>query len=817
MLRTDLKIFKSQRMTQIANAGGQRTAIEVANGQLNEVFGNISAIDHAQSAVDIVKVYPGVSTADTQLLQDGHVLINEPPVDPLVDVLMIEAPSINDASVRTGIIEAIESGVTAGQLLRSGLTGMLAGQNTIASSDLLDVLAANELRNVFLSLGQVIAIAVEYTGTESTTYPRFIHYAKVVGGVRSGTFGISSTTSQDDVVFEPPLPFDTPGPTASVNSQTNLTKLRLTNSTEAVKYHGVTRLTAAANQSSLLTVAKTQGNLLPKLTSVVERNNNRPFVTDTGLVRKTAEFNVAGRVYNLEISDIADLTGTIASNTISVSYVNPNGTVISQTLSFSEYQNGVLSFTLQTEPMPNRTLYVYYYSTDRYLRYQNSNAWPANSALIISTMVGTVVNTTTSILRSFYTVDGAAENQLFVNGSSGRELVAEVDFITGVITYFNGYSSAVYVAVLSNTQATADSVSTADFILAFNSIQADSLYITAELTAGGLVSASADAMGVISGVGVSGSIINGAVTLAFNDPVIAGSITYSVNEITQLTPPASLYSINQLRINNGGSVPIFNPFGVVSITNNVYTTTTDLPATLNQRPDAFIDIADSTGASLWHPLDNHYSYNKQTGVVTINNTTGFVGPFEITDTIGELALVAAVGSNSLTLTAPLQNSYPIGSVVSSVQVLGNMQASANVLFDMTTWDNVWSDNITGSPATGNFNELNYPIEVENRSAINERWVIVFTSGTAFNCIGEGLGQIASGDTLNDFAPINPNTLQPYFVILSQAWGGGWSAGECIRFNTVAAARPLVLLRSVSAGFSQVEQDSIRLHFRGNAD
>ncbi|MDP5206629.1 hypothetical protein ORI99_06175, partial [Alishewanella sp. SMS9] len=381
-----------------------------------------------------------------------------------------------------------------------------------------------------------------------------------------------------------------------------------------------------------------------------------------------------------------------------------------------------------------------------------------------------------------------------------------------------GYSNATYSAVLSNTQATAESVSTAEFALEYDSIQADSLYITAELTAGGLISASADAQGVISGVGVSGTIINGVVNLAFNNPVTAGSITYSVNEITQLTPPASLYGINQLRISNGGSVPMFNVFGVVSIANNDYQTA-DLPngTVLQKRPNAFIDIVDSTGASLWHPLDAHYSYDKTSGELTIIDSTAFSAPFEITDTITELALVSQVNSNSLVLTAPLQNSYPTGSIVSSVQVLGNMQAAASVLYDMTTWNNVWSDIINGSPANGNYNELNYPIEVENQSAINERWVIVFTSATAFRCIGEGVGQIATGDTLNDFAPINPNTQQPYFIIRNQGWGGGWNAGECVRFNTEAAAKPLVLLRSVGAGHSQIEQDSIRLHFRGNAD
>ncbi|MDP5206630.1 hypothetical protein ORI99_06180, partial [Alishewanella sp. SMS9] len=376
--------------------------------------------------VDIVKVYPAVSTANTQLLQDGHILINEPPTDPLVDVIMVEAPAINDAIVRTGIIESIESGVTAGQLLRSGLTGMLAGQNTISSADLLDIVSAGEPRNVLLTLGQVITISVEYTGTESADYPRFTHYAKVVGG--TATRASWGSTSQGDIVIDPPLPFDTPGPNVTINNQSKLTKLRKTNVTAGVKYHGVTRLTANANQTSLLTVAKTQGQLLPKLTAVVEQTNNRPFMTAAGLELKVAEFSAVGRVYNLEITDLIVLFS--ASRIASINYTNTSGSQSSFSVEASQYQAGVMSFTLPSEPLANTTLFVYYYSSDRYELYQSSAAWPANRALIVSTMVGTVTFTSNSLLRSFYTVDGMAENQLFVTGNSGRELVAEVDIFT---------------------------------------------------------------------------------------------------------------------------------------------------------------------------------------------------------------------------------------------------------------------------------------------------------------------------------------------------------------------------------------------------
>ena len=96
------------------------------------------------------------------------------------------------------------------------------------------------------------------------------------------------------------------------------------------------------------------------------------------------------------------------------------------------------------------------------------------------------------------------------------------------------------------------------------------------------------------------------------------------------------------------------------------------------------------------------------------------------------------------------------------------------------------------------------------------WVLIFSTPTAFRCVGKRLGQIATGDTLNDFAPINPLTLAPYFInSLRGAFGGGWAAGEAIRFRSYASSKPAMLLRTVQSGHSQITTDRAVLAFRGN--
>jgi hypothetical protein len=806
MLRTDLKIYKSERMTQQADAGGQRTSNEVLNGQLNEVFGNISDIDHAQSAVDIAKVYPAVATNDTQLLQDGHLLINEPPLDPLVDVLLVESARINDGSMRTDIIEAIESSLVPSLALRTGLSEMVAGQDQIAALDLTQAAAfSGEQPTVTLRRGGIYAISVEYTGLEDAAWPRFTHFIKV------------TAIEPDFVRFEPPLPYPAPGRGRLVNSQTRCTVLRDTTAGSGVVYHGVTQLTANASGTTL-NVERTSGRVTPNITEAVERQANKPFAaTDTGLIKKRVDIPAVGVTYSIPVPDFIELNG---NNAFVVVYVSA-GIEYSQSFNATAINAGQFEFAIQRTPDADTNVQVQYFSSDRYSTYTFPAVIPAGFTLLPATIVGGVLRAADN-KRYSLRQDGSDPNRfnVWVNNATTNltQLAVIIDPADGTPTYFNGYSELQYDAVLEDDTATGESATAAEFVLPFGQVLPGTFYMSVELVSGGLLSASGDSNGDIAGTNVSGNINGNLVTLAFTQPVKLSTLQYNINEVVQLVPPQSLYGINQLRLPNGGKVPLFRPFGTICVANNEFQQFAALtPAqTIARRPNSFVDIVDSTGSSLWHPLNSYFEYDKATGEVTIVDASGFTPPFELVDTLSELALVTGVTDTTLKITQPLKNSYAAGSIVSSVFKLGDMQARVTNLFDQTTWDGNFEDTIQGTPAPANYNNIDYPIELVNQSAVNERWAIHFLSDTSFRCVGQNVGQVATGDTLNDFAPINPATNQPYFVIRAAGWGGGWQPSNVVRFNTVSASPPAVLMRSVAAGHSDIEQDSIRLHFRGNA-
>lgn len=805
MLRTDLKIFKSERMTQQADAGGQRTSNEVLNGQLNDVFGNISDIDHAQSAVDIAKVYPVVATNDTQQLQDGHLLINEPPLDPLVDVMIIESAKVNDGSTRADIIEAIESSVIPSLLLRSGLSEMVEGQDQLNALDLaVGAAGTGEQPTITLRIGGIYVIGVEYTGGEQPEWPLFQHFIKVTA---------IDTTS---IRFEPPLPHPAPGRNRLVNGQSRCTVLRDVTTGAGVKYHGVTQLTADA-AGTTLQVEYTTGRVTPRITEATERLANIPFAaTETGLIKKQVDIPAVGVTYSIPVADFIELPGY---NAFEVLYISA-GTSYRQTYSNAALNSGQFEFAIQRTPDAGTIVKALYYSSNRYGFYTYPDAIPGGFTLLPATIRGSVLRAADD-KRYGLTQDETDPNRftVWINNATTNliQLAVIINPENGTPTYFNGYSDLQYDAVLEDDTATGESATAAEFVIPFDEVLPATFYLSVELVAGGLLSASCDTAGDITGVNVTGTLAGNVVSLAFAQPVKLSTLQYSVNEVVELVPPTNLYGINPLRLPNGGKVPLYRPFGVVCVSNTIYQDAESLPAAqvINARPNSFIDIVDSTGASLWHPLNTHYEYDKTTGEVTIVDASGYTAPFELVDTLSELALVTGVTESTLKITAALQGAFPAGSVVSSVYQLGDLQARVSNLFDQNVWFQ-WADSLQGEPATASYNSISNPVEVVNESAVNERWALQFTSDSAFRCIGENVGQVGTGDTLNDFAPLNPATGQPYFVIRSAGWGGGWQPGNALRFNTLAASKPAVLLRSVSAGHSAIDQDSIRLFFPGNA-
>ena len=129
---------------------------------------------------------------------------------------------------------------------------------------------------------------------------------------------------------------------------------------------------------------------------------------------------------------------------------------------------------------------------------------------------------------------------------------------------------------------------------------------------------------------------------------------------------------------------------------------------------------------------------------------------------------------------------------------GDLKAAVSLPpFSQQTWQRSWSDTVT-TPATATYSGAP---SLVNAGAITDRWSIVFRTSTAFDLVSERYGQLVAGTTTADFIPVNPATNQPYFTLLAAGWGSGWLPGNCLRFNTAAAAAPFWIARTVLPGSS----------------
>lgn len=350
---------------------------------------------------------------------------------------------------------------------------------------------------------------------------------------------------------------------------------------------------------------------------------------------------------------------------------------------------------------------------------------------------------------------------------------------------------------------------------------------------------SADANGDLSGLNQNGTgdgVINGTINYEtgivkftlrnqYNDEVFfdPSRIVYSVTN-KKFTPiDTSILGIDHVRLPENGRVPAYAVGDVVVIHNtrevSVSPAVNDV-TNLGQLDLAKVTATDSGGATL---QNTQYSVDLDQGLVTWTDLVGVILPIKVTYTIEDLSTLGDVQiDGTLGLNIPLTHDYPLAdTMISNALIHGDMFANVSNPFDQSTFTGVWSDVIIGNPTLGEFNNSQYPIVVTNRDCIEERWLIQFSSSSLINVIGENVGQVLSGvsilNTSGTIAPINPSTGFPYFTIDNKAFGGGWSSGNCIRFNTHAANAPVWIIQSVNQGpAGSTDDDALGfcLEFRG---
>lgn len=123
----NLVLYESERLTDNDDGGGKYNGQIIIDGQSNNLFDDVSELDRTMGDVSMRKIFPAVTTNDTDKLMGATVFISENPKDPNVSALLFSTKNWTDerqaAKNRVENYKA-KGGQIAGTPLDTHLKGM---------------------------------------------------------------------------------------------------------------------------------------------------------------------------------------------------------------------------------------------------------------------------------------------------------------------------------------------------------------------------------------------------------------------------------------------------------------------------------------------------------------------------------------------------------------------------------------------------------------------------------------------------------------------------------------------------------------------
>lgn len=320
----------------------------------------------------------------------------------------------------------------------------------------------------------------------------------------------------------------------------------------------------------------------------------------------------------------------------------------------------------------------------------------------------------------------------------------------------------------------------------------------------------------------------GLMFINFRDGVVSEEVR--VNAVQALSVPldGDIIGVDPVRMPSNGMVPVYKAGNTLVIHHtdalNVDTPTAGAVHSVARTDLAELYIEDSQGVELDPSM---YAADLTAGTVTLadpltlqnTESQALAPPLSVVHRIDAMALCSDTSlDGTLTLALPLEKDFPLGTVVSSAVTIGDLQARISRLFSQATDPGLFQDEPNGDPTNTRLNDLEYPIEMDSRGTVKDRWKIKFTGATTYQLYSERRGSVAAGSTVEDLSPVNPSEGVPYFTIRKEAFGvAGWQSGNTIRFDTEPAAHPLWQVRAIQPGPASETKDSVSLQGRGDTD
>lgn len=241
----DIKLKKPERLTDNADGGGRQTAAEVVDGELNNLFQDISRLDRTTGRASLRKAFLHVDTENVDTLLGSHVILTQPPDDPGVHVCMFAGGSPTDE--RSDARNRVESYVIAGPPAPYWLYGThVVGQRTVRVACRTETPSPDQSETLLLR-------------QLDPGYPEVDEYVRIesVDSRATQTFTDVAGDYQRDVIVMTilaPLRHELAGIDVPPRFSTDLapTQIRRTQVADAARYYSVMPLEAVAEPGDLM-------------------------------------------------------------------------------------------------------------------------------------------------------------------------------------------------------------------------------------------------------------------------------------------------------------------------------------------------------------------------------------------------------------------------------------------------------------------------------------------------------------------------------------------------------------------------------------
>jgi hypothetical protein len=266
----NIKLLKSERLTDFDDGGGKMTANEVVDGVLNNVFADVSRLDKTYGRASLRKIFAKVDSPTLDTYYGSHAALVDPPDDLDISVTMFKGTSYADE--RKDAQDKVESYITASIESRFRLYGNhLAGQRQLQVFCKVDVAPPN-IGDTFALQRYLTASVDELTPLQET---QFVRIKKITSNsieeFEEPTSGAPLKYNRRILTMDISTGLQSlfPGTQPTyIHGSSAKTKVHSTNAFDVSAYYGVSKVAVAATAGSYtVKVADVYAQIVPAATS----------------------------------------------------------------------------------------------------------------------------------------------------------------------------------------------------------------------------------------------------------------------------------------------------------------------------------------------------------------------------------------------------------------------------------------------------------------------------------------------------------------------------------------------------------------------